>query len=195
MRPRPGASEGGERLGVERGAQAARLRRGDVADAASVASLNRRVRREALGYLPELHDAAEDLAFFQRVARESALWLAERDGVLLGFGAARPGWLDHLYVDAGARGRGIGRSLVERLRRGESEMRLWVFQRNRPAIAFYESLGFRLERETDGQGNEEREPDALFVWRRPAAGDGAGDAPISRRRPEGRGAGRPSRAP
>jgi hypothetical protein len=30
----------------------------------------------------------------------------------------------------------------------------------------YKANGFRLVRETDGVGNEEREPDALFVWSR-----------------------------
>jgi len=34
------------------------------------------------------------------------------------------------------------------------------------AIGFYKANGFRLVRETDGAGNEEREPDALFAWSR-----------------------------
>ena len=31
---------------------------------------------------------------------------------------------------------------------------------------FYEHHGFRIERETDGAGNEERQPDALYFWER-----------------------------
>lgn len=32
------------------------------------------------------------------------------------------------------------------------------------ARSFYESYGFRLVRTTEGSGNEEREPDALYEW-------------------------------
>ena len=45
-------------------------------------------------------------------------------------------------------------------------LRLWVFQENVGARRFYERRGFRLVRETDGAGNEEKEPDALLEWRR-----------------------------
>jgi len=31
---------------------------------------------------------------------------------------------------------------------------------------FYEARGFALVRETDGSGNEEKEPDALYLWTR-----------------------------
>ncbi len=42
---------------------------------------------------------------------------------------------------------------------------LWVFQQNDGARRFYERHGLRLVRETDGSGNEERTPDALYEWR------------------------------
>ena len=46
-------------------------------------------------------------------------------------------------------------------------MRLWTFQRNQRARRFYERRGFRLVLLTDGADNEEKEPDALYEWRRP----------------------------
>jgi hypothetical protein len=49
---------------------------------------------------------------------------------------------------------------------GQSHLRLWVFQKNTPAIRFYTCRGFRLVELSDGSGNEEREPDALYQWRR-----------------------------
>jgi hypothetical protein len=45
-------------------------------------------------------------------------------------------------------------------------LHLWVFQKNIGARRFYERRGFRAIKETDGTGNEEREPDALVEWRR-----------------------------
>jgi len=40
------------------------------------------------------------------------------------------------------------------------------FQRNARARRFYEARGFRLIEETDGARNEEREPDARYLWAR-----------------------------
>jgi hypothetical protein len=42
---------------------------------------------------------------------------------------------------------------------------LWTFQRNAFARQFYEKHGFVLADQTDGAGNEEGEPDALYVWK------------------------------
>jgi hypothetical protein len=44
-------------------------------------------------------------------------------------------------------------------------LRLYAFQRNRHARAFYEARGFAPVSFSDGTGNEEREPDVLYQWR------------------------------
>jgi hypothetical protein len=43
-------------------------------------------------------------------------------------------------------------------------LQLWTFQRNLRARGFYEARGFALVRQTDGSDNEEKEPDALYLW-------------------------------
>ena len=45
-------------------------------------------------------------------------------------------------------------------------LHLWTFQRNAQARRFYEARSFALVKETDGAGNEEKEPDALYLWTR-----------------------------
>jgi len=47
---------------------------------------------------------------------------------------------------------------------------LWTFQRNAPARRFYESRGFVMAEETDGAGNEAKEPDAPYLWTRNRTG-------------------------
>ena len=47
-----------------------------------------------------------------------------------------------------------------------SHLRLWVFQKNTPAIRFYTRRGFGRVELTNGSGNEVHEPDALYEWRR-----------------------------
>ena len=62
-------------------------------------------------------------------------------------------------------GQGAGSLLFDRVKELSPEgFRLWVFQRNTQARAFYEHRGMRVVELTDGSRNEEREPDALYEW-------------------------------
>jgi ribosomal protein S18 acetylase RimI-like enzyme len=127
----------------------------------------RRTWTTSLSFLPVLHTEAEDRRFYrEHVFKTCAVTVVDDAARILGFIAHRQGWIEQLYVDPDSQGRGIGRALVAEAKRDRESLRLWVFQRNRRAIAFYEALGFRLVELTDGSRNEEREPDALYEWRR-----------------------------
>jgi ribosomal protein S18 acetylase RimI-like enzyme len=127
------------------------------------------VRRACLSYLPELHTADEDLGFFRdRVFAQCEVWVAEA-GEVDGFIAFRTGWVDHLYVRADRQRRGLGQALLAVAMKRHAPLRLWVFQRNTPAIRFYRAYGFCEIERTDGSRNEEREPDMLMEWRGSAA--------------------------
>jgi putative acetyltransferase len=119
-----------------------------------------------LTFLPTLHTPAEDRAFFGGLVREEEVWVWDDDGLVLGFAVLLENELGHFYVEPDSFGRGIGSALLahakERRPRG---FRFWVFQRNERARRFYERRGCRLVELTDGSGNEEREPDALYEWK------------------------------
>jgi ribosomal protein S18 acetylase RimI-like enzyme len=71
----------------------------------------------------------------------------------------------HLWVQPEAQNRGVGTALLEVAKERRPEgLQLWVFQKNVGARRFYERHGFTLAKLTDGSRNEEREPDALYVW-------------------------------
>jgi GNAT superfamily N-acetyltransferase len=75
--------------------------------------------------------------------------------------------VEHLYVRPEEQRAGIGSALIEEAKsRRPSGLRLWVFQRNDGARAFYARHGFAEMRLTDGADNEEREPDVLLEWHR-----------------------------
>jgi GNAT superfamily N-acetyltransferase len=63
-------------------------------------------------------------------------------------------------------GRGVGTELLDIAKGVCHRLQLWTFQRNAPARRFYEARGFMLIEETDGARNEEREPDARYLWTR-----------------------------
>lgn len=94
--------------------------------------------------------------------------VAETDGEISGFIAIHGGMVEHLYVRPDFLRRGIGSALLEQAKeRLPLGFRLWVFQENLPARAFYERHGLRVIEETDGSRNEERTPDALCEWMPP----------------------------
>ena len=118
-------------------------------------------------WLPDMHTPAEDLGFFGREIPSSTGWVAvDRDSdAILGFALTREGWFNHLFVDPGSQGTGVGSALLrEAMAHVGPGMRLWAFLRNENARAFYARRGFVEVERTDGQGNEEKEPDVLLVW-------------------------------
>jgi GNAT superfamily N-acetyltransferase len=120
-----------------------------------------------MDFVPKLHTDDETRAWIRDVVLPGYdVVVAEVDGRLAGFAALEEDLLGHLYVHPSLQRRGVGDALLARakeLRPGG--FRLWVFQRNTGARRFYERHRLRLVELTDGAGNEEREPDALYEWR------------------------------
>ena len=147
------------------------LRRLELADMDASARVLRTAFDHALPWLAGLHSPAEDRWFFrERVFRTCEVWGAF-DGVeLIGVLAFREGWIDQLYVLPETWGLGVGTGLLQVAKNScnnsSESLQLWTFQRNARARRFYEARGFVLVEETDGARNQEREPDALYCWKR-----------------------------
>lgn len=142
------------------------LRRALAADAQAVAVVHRTATRMSLSFLPELHTAEDDLRFFaQRFLPANAVWVADADGLVAGYVGFDPDWINHLYVHPDFQGQGLGSQLLVLALADGRSRRLWTFQQNARARRFYEARGFVLVELTDGSGNEEKTPDALYEWR------------------------------
>lgn len=129
------------------------------------------VRRIALWHvmphLPDLHTPEEDEEYWRtHLLREHTVLGAFVDSRLAGVIAYGHGWIEQLYVLPDAQGVGIGTTLLSSAMNDMDEIRLWTFQQNSRARVFYEAHGFSATEETDGNDNEEREPDILYHWRR-----------------------------
>ncbi len=120
------------------------------------------------GYDTSLHSADEYHVFYRdEVMLKDELWGVFDGSRLQGFIALLPGWIDHLYVDPAIHRTGIGTSLVRLAQEKQPELRLYTFQSNVNARAFYEKHGFVIEELTDGERNEEKMPDITYRWARP----------------------------
>ena len=135
-------------------------------DARSIATVMVEATRTAMPYLPELYTDEQMLEWITNsVLPRAQVHVAERNGVVVGFLALRGGALEHLYVHPRAQRQGVGSMLLEHAKSLRAAgFTLWVFQRNTTARGFYEKRGLKLVRLTDGSGNEEHEPDALYEW-------------------------------
>jgi GNAT superfamily N-acetyltransferase len=141
------------------------LRKLELADMAAAARVHRAAFDQALPWLAGRHTPQEDQWFFQeRVFEECDIWGAFRENELAGMIAFRSDWIDQLYVLPHVQRDGVGTKLLRVAQDSFSRLQLWTFQRNRHARRFYEARGFVLIRETDGANNEEKEPDALYLW-------------------------------
>ena len=100
----------------------------------------------------------------QALMSVETLVVAKRDDAPVGFMGVQDGRLEMLFLDPGARGRGLGRALlaygIERL--GVTE--LTVNEQNPQAVGFYEHLGFKTYRRTET--DEEGRPYPLLYMRR-----------------------------
>ena len=134
-------------------------------DAHAAAEIHRVAGALIPGYDTSLHSPAEFDAFYRdEVMQKDDLWGAFAGQTLLGFIALLPGWIDHLYVTPARHRTGIGTSLIALAQAMQPELRLYTFQSNVAARAFYESHGFAIEEMTDGARNEEKMPDLTYRW-------------------------------
>jgi GNAT superfamily N-acetyltransferase len=144
------------------------LRRLELADMDSAARVLRTSFDQALPSLAGLHTPEEDRWFFrERVFNACEVWGAFESAAMVGVLAFRKDWIDQLYVLPNVQGRGVGTELLRVAQNAFDRLQLWTFQCNVQARRFYEARGFALVQQTDGAGNEEKEPDALYLWIRP----------------------------
>lgn len=117
------------------------------------------------GWMPVRHTREEDLGFVEMLIRSSVVRMAADGG---GFLSRQGGEVDALYLAPPARGRGLGKRLLDEAKAAEPELWLWTFQANSAARRFYAREGFVEVASTDGSGNDEQLPDVRLHWRRDA---------------------------
>ena len=142
------------------------LRPATAVDGPEIAEVFVAACRDALPYLPQVHSGDETRRWILDVVlRTSEVWVAELDREIVGFLSLAGEHLEHLYVRPGYYRQGIGDRLLARAKEMRPRrLRLFTFQRNARARAFYEARGFVPIDFDDGSRNEEKEPDVLYEW-------------------------------
>ena len=146
------------------------LRPATAADAAAVTAVFLASRRHFIPYAPLAHDDAAIAHWLaDLVDRSGTVTVATTGDGVVGFVAVSidefESWIDQLYLAPGSTRRGIGSALLAHALRQlprRRPVRLYTFQANTAARAFYERHGFRPIAEGDGADNEEGRPDVLY---------------------------------
>jgi len=143
------------------------LRRAGGKDAIPAADVWLRSFTAALPSVRRVHDAADVRLWFTSVlVPRFDTWVAVTPSTVVGVMVLRAGELKQLYLDPPWRGRGLGDQFIALAKARQPEgLELRTFQVNGPARRFYERHGFVAVEQTDGQSNEELEPDVRYVWR------------------------------
>jgi GNAT superfamily N-acetyltransferase len=122
-------------------------------------------------YLPWLaieatYSFEDNLGYFRdTVCANHRVWLAEREGAVVGLMAQADEFIDQLFVDPQQQRSGVGTALLAWARRESRDgLALYTFQRNTPARQFYEKHGFRAVAFGVSPAPES-EPDVRYEWR------------------------------
>ncbi len=111
------------------------------------------------------HTLKEARGFFRdHLLPSCSVWVAEVSGRLLGMLALETPWIRQLAVFPESQRRGVGTALLRRARQcSPVELRLFTFQRNERARAFYEKHGFTIVA-LGVSPAPELEPDVEYRW-------------------------------
>ncbi len=117
-------------------------------------------------WMPLIHPRDSYPIFGELLENVSDVTVARRGGKVVGFIARQQNDIQALYLAGAARGQGVGKALLDHAKAQVAKLALWTFQANIGAQRFYLREGFREERRTDGQGNDEKLPDVYMTWER-----------------------------
>jgi len=146
------------------------LRAANIDDAKCVLNILRSSRNEFLPYAKSVHTIEQDLRWISKqLIPSGSVVIAECDGEPVGVLATSVSdgvaWINQLYIAPGYIGKGHGTQLLmHALNVLPRPVYLWTFQQNHRARSFYEYHGFKAVKQTNGESNEERCPDVLYLF-------------------------------
>ena len=115
-------------------------------------------------WMPDIHTPDEDRRHLLHLIATCEVVILRDGQPIHGFLARDGARLHALYLVPGARGKGMGKHLLDLAKSRSDRLELWSFQANSGARSFYAREGFDEVEMTDGADNDEKMPDVRLVW-------------------------------
>ena len=147
-----------------------KIRAATIEGADEVADVYIGSRRRHVAFAPLAHSDDEIRGWVRQVLipKSSVLVIEEARRIVAMMStsqSANGSWIEQLYVHPDMTSSGFGAALVAEAKKAlPPPIQSYTFQQNLRSRSFYERLGFVAVEFTDGSGNEERCPDALYCW-------------------------------
>lgn len=124
--------------------------------------------QERNNWMPSLYTGAQSIGFCGAMIDRGWVTVAGDDDGICGFIAQDGTEICALYLSPSAKGRGVGRMLLDQAKQRSSDLWLRCFVANTGAIRFYGREGFVEKNRSNGAGTEENLPNVTFVWSKEA---------------------------
>ncbi|MHC9537355.1 GNAT family N-acetyltransferase [Dellaglioa sp. BT-FLS60] len=92
------------------------------------------------------------------------LYVYEQKGKIVGFIGLDNTYISGIFVSSNAQSNGIGKELLDEVKKKKTELSLTVYQKNKRAINFYLRENFKIKSESMDTVNNEK--DYLMVWKK-----------------------------
>lgn len=79
---------------------------------------------------------------------QAEVYVCQGQAGLEGFIGLKGHFIAGIFVWPSSQGQGVGKALLDRAKQAHDRLRLWVYQKNKRAVAFYRREGFAIWRES-----------------------------------------------
>ena len=95
---------------------------------------------------------------------DADLYISETDGTIQGFAGLVGNYIAGIFIDKRYRSMGIGKELLDDIKKEYSSLALSVYEKNKRAADFYIREGFCLDSEGIDQDTNEKE--YTMIWKK-----------------------------
>ncbi len=93
----------------------------------------------------------------KKILPEAAIFVFEKDDVILGFIGLTENYIAGIFIDANSQSQGIGKALLDYVKKSHSALSLQVYKKNSSAVRFYLREDFVVLKEQTDENTGETE--------------------------------------
>ena len=118
---------------------------------------------EVHSFIPEKY-WMDNFEMVKDILPQAEIYVYENLGKISGFRGLNKDYIEGIFVEKNMRSKGIGKQLLNYVKKLKDEMHLSVYQKNYKAISFYQRENFVIQSESID--NDTNEKELLMSWKK-----------------------------